>query len=87
MIIIERANSRGRGDVIDVVAQCHEEIKEELGSAIEHFKLHGAAALESAAGADDESQVVSSELGVIIRSVGIGISGRGQNSAALNPRL
>lgn len=67
-------NLRSRGDVIDVVAQGHEEIEEELGAAVEHFQLHGAAALESAAGANDESEVMSPKLGVIVGSVGIGIS-------------
>jgi hypothetical protein len=81
------ANLRSRGDVIDVVAQGHEEIKEELGTAVEHFQLHGAAALESAARANDESEVMSPELGVIVGSVGIGISGRCKNGAALNSGL
>lgn len=43
-----------RRDVVDVIAQCDEEVEEELSAAIVHLQLHGAAALEGAAGADDE---------------------------------
>lgn len=58
-----------------MIAQGHEEIKEELGATIEHLQLHGAAAFEGAARANDESQVMSSELGVAVGSVCICISG------------
>lgn len=39
-------NSRGGRNVVDVVAQGHEQIKEELAAPVEHLKLHGPAALE-----------------------------------------
>lgn len=74
---------RGGGDVVDMVAQSHKEIKEQLASAVVHFKLHSAATLESATRADDECKIMSPEFRVIVGSVCVCISGRGKNSAAL----
>ena len=70
-----------------MVAQRHEEVKEQLSSAVEHFQLHGAAALEGAAGTDDERQVMGSQLGVAVRCVGVRIARGSEYGAALNARL
>ncbi len=61
-------------DVIDVIAQGHEEIKEELRTAVVHLQLHGAAPLEGASAANDESEVVGPQLGVRVWGVGVGIA-------------
>jgi transcription antitermination factor NusA-like protein len=73
----------GGGDVVDVVAQSHKEIKEQLASAVVHLKLHRTTALESAARADDERKIMSPEFRVIVGSVCVCVSGRGKNSTAL----
>lgn len=49
-----------------------------------HFELHSAAALECVSAADYESEVVSSELGVRVGSVGIGVASRRKDGAALD---
>ena len=67
-----------------MVAQRNKEIKEKLRVAVEHLELHGPAALEGAAAADDEGEVVSPQLGVGVGSVGVGIASRGQDGAALD---
>jgi hypothetical protein len=58
-----------------VIAQRDEKIKEELGSAGHHLHLHGAAALEGAAAADDEGEVVGAEFGVGVGGVGVCVAG------------
>lgn len=70
-----------------MVTQSDKQVKEELGAAVEHLELHGAAALEGAAAADDESEVVCAQLGVGVGGVGIGIASRGQDGASLDARL
>jgi hypothetical protein len=65
---------RNRGNVVDMVAQCNEEVKEELTASSMHLKLHCAASLESAPAADDECEIVCSEFRVSVWCVGIGIS-------------
>lgn len=71
-------------DVVDVVGQGDEEVEEELAAAVEHLHLHGAAALEGGAAADDESQVVGTQLGVVVGGVGIRIPRREQDGVALD---
>lgn len=46
------------GNIVDVVAQRDEEVKEELTAAVVHLELHRPAALKGGAAADDEGQVV-----------------------------
>lgn len=75
------------GNVVDVVAQSHKEVKEELRSAVEHLQLHGPTSLEGAATADDESEVMGPEFRVRIGSVGVGIASGCQDGAALDTRL
>lgn len=57
-----------------MVAQGNKEVEEELASSVEHFKLHGAAALECASAADDEGEVVSTQLGVCVGCVGVSVA-------------
>ena len=47
-----------------------EEIEEHL-AAILHLSLHRAAALECAAATNDESEIVSTKLGVVVGSMSI----------------
>lgn len=70
-----------------MVAESHEQVKEQLRSAVEHLQLHGAAALKGAAAADDEGQVMGAQLGVGVGRVRIRISCRGQDGAALDAGL
>lgn len=67
-----------------MVAESDKEVKEELRAPVVHLELHGSAALKGAAGADDEGEVVGSQLGVRVGSVGVGVSRRGEDGAALD---
>ena len=69
-------------NIVDVVGQGDEQVEEELGATVEHLLLHGSAALEGGAAADDEGEVVSPQLGVRVGRVGVGEAGRGQDDAA-----
>lgn len=69
-----------------MVDQGNEQVEEQL-AAILHLLLHGAAALESVTSPDYESEIVCSQLGVIVGRVGVCEASRRQNSAALNTRL
>lgn len=64
----------------------NEQVEEEL-AAVLHLVLHCAAALKCVSGADDEREVVCTKLGVVVRSVGICVTGGGQDSRALDARL
>jgi hypothetical protein len=70
-----------------MVAQGDEQVEEELSATIEHLELHGAAALEGAAAADDESEIVGPQLGIGVGSVGVGIAGGRQDGAGLDTGL
>ncbi len=70
-----------------MIAQSDKQIKEELGAAVVHLELHRAAPLEGAAAADDEGEKMCPQLRVRIRRVGIGVSGRRQDGARLDPGL
>ena len=70
-----------------MVAQRDKEIKKELGLAVEHLQLHGAATLEGAPATNDEGEIVRPQLRVRVGSVGIGVACRGQDGAALDARL
>jgi hypothetical protein len=67
-----------------MVAECDEEIEEEGAASVEHLQLHRATTLEGAATADDEGEIVSSQLRVCLWSVGVCVSGRSQDRAGLN---
>lgn len=72
------------GDVVHVVAESDKEIEEQLAASVEHLGLHGTAALEGVAAADDESEEVRAELGVVVRGVGVGVSSRQEDGVACN---
>jgi len=57
-----------------MVAEGDEQVEEQLAASVEHLQLHRAAALEGTAAADDESQIVSPQLRVRIRGVGVCVS-------------
>ena len=65
----------------------NEKIEEERRAARLHLHLHCAAALEGVAAADDESKIMCSKLGVIVRGIGVGITSRCQDCAALDAGL
>ena len=85
--VAPRGALRAGRHVVDVVAQGNKQVEEELGAAVEHLQLHGAAALEGGAAADDEGEVVGAQLGVGVGCVGVGVAGRRQDGAALDARL
>jgi hypothetical protein len=62
----------------------HKQIKEKWCAACFHLQLHRATALEGIPAADDQREVVGAELGVGRRRVGVGVSRRGQDGAALD---
>lgn len=70
-----------------MVAKSDKEIKEQLCAAVVHLQLHGAAALEGAAAADDEGEIVCAQLGVCVGCVGVCVSGRCKNGAGLDARF
>lgn len=74
----------GALDLVDVVAQGDEEVEEELGPAVEHLGLHGAAALEGGAAADDEGEVVGAQLGVGVGCVVVGVARGREDGVALD---
>lgn len=61
-----------------MITHCNKQIKEQFSSRL-HFHLHRATSLEGIAAADDESEVVGSELGVGVGSMGVGPTSRRQN--------
>ncbi len=75
---------RNASHVVNVIAQRHEQVEEELRAAGHHLHLHCAAALEGAAAADDECEVVGSQLRVGIGCVGVGVASGCQDCAALD---
>lgn len=70
-----------------MVAEGDEQVEEKLTTTVEHLKLHRAATLECGPTANDESEVMSTQLGVGIGCVGVGITGGGQDGAALDSGL
>lgn len=59
-----------------MVAESDKQVEEELTAAVKHLHLHGAAALEGGAAADDEGEVVGAQLGVGVGGVCVGVAGR-----------
>lgn len=72
------------GNVVNVVAEGDKEVEEQLAASVEHLGLHGAAALEGVAAADDEGQEVCAQLGVVVRGVGVSVAGRQEDCVACN---
>ena len=70
-----------------MIAESDKEVKEEGRAAVVHLQLHGPAALEGVARADDESEVVSAQLGVCVGRVGVCVASRRQDGAALDARF
>lgn len=67
-----------------MVAEGDKEVEEQLAASVEHLGLHGAAALESVAAADDECEEVGAQLGVVVGGVGVCVSGGQENGVACN---
>lgn len=67
-----------------MVAKRNKEVKEQRGPAVPHLELHRAAALERSAAADDECEIVGSELRVGVGGVGVGVAGGCEDCAALD---
>jgi hypothetical protein len=76
---VGRVNLRSTCNIINVIAQSNEEIKEQLRASVLHFQLHCATSFKCVARTDYESEVVSTELGVGVGSVSIGITCGGEN--------
>lgn len=70
-----------------MVAESNKEIKEELRATIVHLELHRSAPLKGAARTNDQSKIMGSQLGVGVRRVGVGITSRRKDGAALNARF
>ena len=66
-----------------MVAQRNEQVEEKLRATGMHLDLHRAATLECPSAADDEGEVVRTELGVRVGGVGVGVAGRGEDGRAL----
>lgn len=69
-----------------MVTHRDEEVEEELPSPL-HLHLHRTAALEGRPATDYQGEVVRTELGVGIRSIGVGVSSAREDGAALDARL
>jgi hypothetical protein len=69
-----------------MVAHRDEEVEEQF-PALLHFCLHSAAAFECISAADDEGEIVSTELGVGVGSVAISKAGGGENGGNLDAGL
>lgn len=69
-----------------MITHCHKEVKEKLSSLL-HFHLHGATPFECRPAPDDQSQIMSTQSGFRIGSVGIGISSAREDCAALDAGL
>lgn len=67
-----------------MITHRHKQVKEQPRPALLHLNLHGSAALERGAAADDECEVVRPQLAVRVRRVGVGVPCRRQDRAALD---
>ena len=78
-------------DVVEVVAHGDEQVEEQLAAAGFHLSLHGAAALECLAAADDQGEVMGAQAAVRVWGVGVGVLGGAQDGcdvdAGLQPLL
>ena len=73
--------------VIHVIAHGDKQVEKQLAAPSLHLHLHGPAALEGLAGANDERKVVCAQLGVVIGCVGVGKPCATENDIDLNARL
>lgn len=69
-----------------MIAHGDEQIKEQLSPNF-HLHLHCSTSFEGGSAADDQGQVVCSKLRVTVGSGCVGISGTGQDGAALDAGL
>lgn len=74
------------GAAYHVIRHRDEQIKEDFPAGL-HLHLHCAAPLEHVSAADDESEVVCTQLGVAVGGVSVCIPSRRENRAALDTRL
>jgi len=73
-------------NVIHVIAHRHKEIKEQFASHF-HLRLHGAAALEGFAAADNKRQVMSAETRVAVRRVLVRVARTTQTEMEMGGKL
>lgn len=62
-------------DIVKVVAHGHKQVEEQLAAARLHLGLHGSAALEGLAAADDQGEVMSAQTAVRVGRVSVGVLG------------
>lgn len=67
-----------------MVAEGDKQVEEQLAASVEHLSLHGAAALEGIAAADDKGEEVGAQLGIVVRGVGVCVSGGQEDGVACN---
>ena len=75
------------GNIVDVVAKCNEEVEKQLAPSSSHLNLHRTTSFEGIPASYDESEIVRSQLAVCVWCVGVCVSGRRDDSRALNARL
>lgn len=70
-----------------MINQRNKKIKKQRCPSLLHLHLHRAATFERIATADDEREVVGTQLGVAGGRVGVGEAGGGEDGAALHAGL
>ena len=80
-------NLRNARHIINMVAQCNKQVKEQLTATSMHLHLHRATSLERVSASDDECEIVCSKFRVVVRCVCICEASWGKDSWALNARL
>ena len=75
--MIRQEHLRNTRNIIHMITKRNKQIKEELRAASKHLHLHSPATLECASAADYEGEVMSSELGVCVGCIGVGVAGGG----------
>lgn len=75
------------GNIVDVVAKCDEEVEKQLAPSSSHLHLHRTTSFEGIPASYDQSEIVRSQLAVCIWCVGVCVSGRRDDSRALNAGL
>lgn len=71
-------------DVVEVVGHSDEQVEKELAAPLFHFGLHSPTSFKGMATADDKGEVVGTQAGVRVRSMGVGILSRAQYGADIN---
>lgn len=69
-----------------MVTHGNKQIKEQ-SSTLLHLHLHGPTPLEGVFAADDQSEIVSTQLGIRIGCLGVSVAGRREYSADLDAGL